>query len=95
MKKTTIDFTEIADMEDFYAALKENLNLPEYFGDNLDALSDYISGEAELPLELEFFNMSVEQLEDFEELTETLEELEEDVEDFTFRYYLEQFDEED
>ena len=93
MEITTIDFTEIADMEDFYVALKENIILPEYFGNNLDALFDFITGEAAMPLEMDFNNLSVDQLEIFEELIETLENAEEELEDFSFRYYLEQFDE--
>ena len=60
-----IDFLEIGDYEDFYAQLKEKLTLPEHFGDNLDALFDVITGELEMPLHLEFVNLSVEQLEIF------------------------------
>lgn len=92
MKEITIDFTEIADMEDFYAALKAEMTLPEHFGDNLDALFDFITGEAEMPLQIEFENLSVDQLEDFEDLIDTLENAEDELEDFSFRYYLEQFD---
>ena len=69
-----IDFLEIGDYEDFYAQLKEKLTLPEHFGDNLDALFDVITGELEMPLHLEFLNMSVEQLEIFEDLLTTLED---------------------
>ena len=90
-----IDFLEIGDYEDFYAQLKEKLTLPEHFGDNLDALFDVITGELEMPLHLEFVNMSVEQLEIFEDLLTTLEDAEEEVEDFTFSYYLEQYEEEE
>ena len=85
-----IDFLAIGDYEDFYAQLKEKLPLPEHFGDNLDALFDVITGELEMPLHLEFVNMSVEQLEIFEDLLTTLENAEEEVEGFTFSYYLEQ-----
>ena len=74
-----IDFLEIGDYEDFYAQLKEKLTLPEHFGDNLDALFDVITGELEMPLHLEFVNMSVEQLEIFEDLLTTLEDAEEEV----------------
>ena len=42
MKTIYIDFAEIGDYEDFYAHLKEKLTLPEFFGDNLDALNDFI-----------------------------------------------------
>lgn len=90
-----IDFLEIGDYEDFYAQLKEKLTLPEHFGDNLDALFDIITGELEMPLHLEFVNLSVEQLEIFEDLLTTLEDAEDEVEDFTFAYYLEQYEDEE
>ena len=90
-----IDFLEIGDYEDFYAQLKEKLTLPEHFGDNLDALFDVITGELVMPLHLEFVNMSVEQLEIFEDLLTTLEDAEDEVEDFTFAYYLEQYEDEE
>ena len=90
-----IDFLEIGDYEDYYAQLKEKLTLPEHFGDNLDALFDVITGELEMPLHLEFVNMSVEQLEIFEDLLTTIEDAEDEVEDFTFAYYLEQYEDEE
>lgn len=90
-----IDFLEIGDYEDFYAQVKEKLTLPEHFGDNLDALFDVITGELEMPLHLEFVNMSVEQLEIFEDLLTTLEDAEDEVQDFTFAYYLEQYEDEE
>jgi len=95
MKEIYIDFVDIGDYEDFYEQLKSKLELPEYFGDNLDALSDMISGELEMPLHLEFVNMSVDQLELFEDLLTTLEDLEDEVEDFSFSYYLEQYEDEE
>ncbi|SDQ71322.1 ribonuclease inhibitor [Chryseobacterium soldanellicola] len=95
MKTIYIDFTDIGDYEDFYAQLKEKLPLPDYFGDNLDALSDVITGELEMPLHIEFVNMSVDQLELFEDLLTTLEDAEDQVEDFSFTYYLEQYEDEE
>lgn len=95
MNTTYIDFADLGDYEDFYTQLKEKIKLPAHFGDNLDALSDVISGELELPLHLEFVNMSVDQLEIFEDLLTTLEDAEDEVEDFSFAYYLEQYDDED
>ena len=95
MKEIYIDFANIGDYEDFYTELKSKLELPEHFGDNLDALSDVISGELEMPLHIEFVNMSVEQLEDFEDLLTTLEEADEELDDFSFSYYLEQYEDED
>ena len=95
MKTIYIDFAEIGDYEDFYAQLKEKLTLPEFFGDNLDALNDFISGFSELPLHIEFVNLSVDQLETFEDLLLTLEDAEEEVEDFSFTYFLEQYEDEE
>lgn len=95
MRTIYIDFTDIGDYEDFYTQLKEKLTLPEHFGDNLDALYDVITGELEMPLHIEFVNMSVDQLEIFEDLLTTLEDAEEELESFTFTYYLEQYEDED
>lgn len=97
MSTIYIDFTDIGDYEDFYTQLKEKVQLPEHFGDNLDALSDVITGELEMPLHLEFVNMSVDQLELFEDLLTTLEDAEdEDGDDgFSFSYYLEQYEDDD
>lgn len=95
MSTIYIDFTDIGDDEDFYAQLKEKLPLPEYFGNNLDALSDVITGGLEMPLHLEFVNMTVDQLEIFEDLLTTLEDAEDETEDFTFTYFLEQYEDDE
>ena len=95
MNTIYIDFADLGDYEDFYNQLKEKVKLPEHFGDNLDAISDVITGELEMPLHLEFVNMSVDQLEIFEDLLTTLEDAEDEMEDFSFAYYLEQYDDDD
>lgn len=95
MKTIYIDFTDIGDYEDFYTQLKEKLTLPEYFGDNLDALYDSLTGFVETPLHIEFVNMSVDQLENFEDLLTTLEDAEDEVEGLTFSYFLEQYEDEE
>ena len=87
-----IDFANIGDYEAFYEQLKSKVELPEYFGDNLDALYDAITGELAMPLHIEFVNMSVDQLESFEDLLTTLEDAEDELEEFSFSYYLEQFE---
>lgn len=95
MNTVYIDFIELGDMEDFFDQLKEKMKLPETFGDNLDALYDSITGFAELPLHIEFVNMSVEQLDNFEELLATLEEADQELDDFSFAYFLEQYEDEE
>lgn len=94
-QKIYIDFSEIGDLEDFYKILKQKITLPEHFGNNLDALYDSLTGDVALPLSLEFFNLSVDQLETFEDLLETLEDAEEETDGFSFCYFLEQFEDDD
>ncbi|MEN2435013.1 barstar family protein [Weeksellaceae bacterium A-14] len=95
MKTVYIDFSNIGDYEDFYRQLKEKLPLPDYFGDNLDALYDVITGYEKMPLHLEFVNMSVDQLETFEDLLDTLDDAEEHTEGFSFSYFLEQYEDQE
>lgn len=83
--KTTIDFRSVRSYADFYTQLKEKLELPPYFGENLDALYDCISGEVKMPLEIEFINVNRFQLIAFNRLIKTMEELAKEVEGFTFR----------
>lgn len=84
--KITIDFCSIKTYSDFYEQLKENIDLPDYFGNNLDALYDVISGDVALPLEIHFIKMNLNQLEEFSDLLDTMKELELELEEFIFRY---------
>lgn len=81
-----IDFYKVQDMNDFYTALSEAVELPEYFGENLDALYDFITGEAELPMNIHFINMNFSQLEIFEKLIELFDDLDDTLKDFYFKY---------
>lgn len=94
-KEVYIDFSIIDDYDEFYAQLKEKLELPEYFGDNLDAFYDVLSGDLEMPLHLEFVNMNLMQLETFEELLTCMEDAEENIEGFSFSYFLEIYEDDD
>lgn len=42
MRELTLDGSRIHSREDFYHSLGEQLELPDYFGDNLDALHDVL-----------------------------------------------------
>ena len=94
-KTVYVDFSSIGSYDEFYEELKQQIELPSFFGDNLDALADVISGALPLPFHLELVNLSVDQLEVFEDLLTTLEDLDEDVEGFSFSYFLEQYEEEE
>ena len=43
MRRANIDSAGIGSRQDLHAALKEALDLPEYYGNNLDALADCLS----------------------------------------------------
>jgi len=48
--KVILDGLTISTKEDFYLAVRQQLDLPDYFGDNLDALNDFIEERGELPV---------------------------------------------
>lgn len=45
--KYTVDFTNIRSYADIHRELKKNLSLPEYYGENLDALYDSLTDMVE------------------------------------------------
>jgi ribonuclease inhibitor len=90
-----IDFEDIGSYQDFYSKLSEQTELPEWFGNNLDAMYDWVTGIVDLPLHLVFVNMHPAQLESFEDLLQLLEEAEEETEDFYFSYFMTQYDDSD
>lgn len=89
MKKINIDFDNIETMDDFYAIVKKKLSLPEYFGNNLDALWDSITGEIELPVFIELKNLTLDKLDKFELLINLFEDACVELQDnFQFEYYI-------
>ena len=46
----TIDLTDLESAEEFYKRLGEQIELPDYFGYNLDALHDVLSERAALQI---------------------------------------------
>ena len=59
----TIDGLSIKKKEDFYANIKTELNAPVYFGNNLDALYDFLTEQPDI-LQMKFlhYNMMQSQL---------------------------------
>lgn len=78
------DFKEIETLDVLYDKLSEKLNLPDYFGRNLDALWDVLTGEIDLPVSVQFINLNEQQLVTFQDIIELFveasEELEEELE---------------
>ncbi|MDR3267332.1 MAG: barstar family protein [Tannerella sp.] len=87
MNTLYFDFEKIATIRDFYTQMAEQLELPDYFGQNLDALYDVLTGYLELPLMLYFNNMSEKKLSDFKDLITTLDDAEKETKgQFTYDY---------
>lgn len=77
MKKIIFDFKNIENKTDFYNELKNKIELPEYFGNNLDALWDLaVSGDLGFPLEICFINFSRSRGSFFRNLAELLRDAE-------------------
>lgn len=51
----TIDGLSIQKKEDFYQNIKKELNVPEHFGNNLDALYDILTEQPDI-LQIEFLH---------------------------------------
>ncbi|HDK7166202.1 TPA: barstar family protein [Clostridium botulinum] len=81
-----IDGSKINDKNQFHEYIKEIMELPEYYGENLDALWDCITGWITLPVKIEWTNYAVskERLGDYvDKILETFKEAEEELgEDF-------------
>ena len=89
MNQVTFDFERIGTIEDFYVVARRELQLPEHFGKNLDALWDCLTGDMELPLAVRFDNMSMSQLETFDKLIQLFEDAADELGgSFSFEYYL-------
>ena len=65
MLKIEIDFEKITTEKEFYKIFKSKIELPEYFGDNLDALWDVMTAHVELPLKVRFLNFNDKKLDFF------------------------------
>jgi ribonuclease inhibitor len=77
MDSIIIDFKNIRGKNDFYLQLRNSCELPEYFGDNLDALWDVLtSGELGFPLFISFINFNKNKNEFFKNLYRMLRDAE-------------------
>lgn len=59
MRTVTFDFSTIHSFNEFYQQFANKFILPDYFGENLDALWDVVtSGEIGLPIKIVFQHLS-------------------------------------
>lgn len=95
MKQVIFDFDAINSMEEFYAAAIDKLQLPEYFGNNLDAMWDSLTAGIELPVDIKFINLTVKQLEIFDDMIFLFEDAAINLEEeLFFEYSLKEEDDE-
>ena len=89
MKRIVFDFKKIKNKKDFYNELAEKVQLPEYFGNKLDALWDIItSGEIDLPTEVIFINFDNRKNKFFVSLEELFKDAEKETDKkIVFKFY--------
>ncbi len=61
MKKVSIDGRYISTYQELHELLQKKLEFPDFYGANLDALWDCLTGMIELPLELHWRHYDVSQ----------------------------------
>lgn len=69
-----IDFSQISHESDLYKSLAKELVLPGYFGENLDALWDSLTGYLALPASIHFIDITQEQVNRFSEIIRVFED---------------------
>jgi ribonuclease inhibitor len=58
MNNITIDFSDVNNQRQLHALLKRALSLPDYYGENLDALWDMLGGWIDTPVKLKLNGLS-------------------------------------
>ena len=87
MNTVIINSIEFSNTDELHAVLKDKLELPEYYGANLDALWDCLSTWIELPMIIEWvgYDDSKQKLGEYaEKLLKTFQEAEKEIEGFRF-----------
>ncbi|WP_017813886.1 barstar family protein [Paenibacillus shenyangensis] len=59
MRTVWINGEDFSTIQELHEQLKSKLELPEFYGGNLDALWDCLTGMIELPLELRWVNYGI------------------------------------
>jgi ribonuclease inhibitor len=85
--RAVLDGREMRTRDQFHAAVKRELSLPEYYGNNLDALWDSLTTDVPRPVSIEWNHsaLSREYLgEYFDQIRSLLEDLKRQDPDFSF-----------
>ncbi|CUP87177.1 barnase inhibitor [Clostridium baratii] len=85
MNKVILNGEDFTTKEELHSILKSKLELPDYYGNNLDALRDCLTGWIEVPMTLEWINFekSKNNLGDYvQKLLEVFKEAQEEINGF-------------
>ncbi|WP_434751190.1 barstar family protein [Paenibacillus amylolyticus] len=86
MNNIQIDGRHLINRETLHQLLQDKLQLGEYYGHNLDALWDALTGEVHMPLTIHwiFFESSREMLGDYaDQVLDLMREAEQEIDGFT------------
>lgn len=87
--EVTINGNEIKSIGDFHQKIKQLLDLPDYYGENLDALWDCLTGWIQTPLTIVWisFEESRKNLGDFaDKIINVFNDAEKEIEGFKVEY---------
>ncbi|CAM2813287.1 barstar family protein [Paenibacillus sediminis] len=87
----TLDGMEINSIEQLHKLLKEKLQLPEYYGENLNALWDCLTAWVDMPLKISWLHFQESKRilgSSAEEFLELFRDAEDELEGFTFEVIL-------
>ena len=76
MRRIELDGRRMDTRAAAWAYLRQELSLPEYFGNNLDALWDSLTADIALPATIQFTNLTLFHLKKFEKLITLFEDAE-------------------
>ncbi|WP_136604257.1 barstar family protein [Paenibacillus dokdonensis] len=85
MRNIILDGGKVDNRDQLHAVLKEALQLPDYYGNNLDALWDCLTGWVEMPLMIRWlhYQESEEKLGEYSQLLlQLFRDAEEEIEGF-------------
>ena len=89
MKKAVFDFKEIQTLPHFYRLFQQQFGLESNLANNLDGLWDAVTGMIELPVKIEFINLTLNKLDKFEKLVSLFEDAQEELDDeLEFSYFI-------
>ncbi|TWP25120.1 hypothetical protein ETU08_01670 [Apibacter muscae] len=89
MKTVIFDFNDIENLSIFYRRFQKEFKLNSTMANNLDSLWDALTGYIEIPVKIEFINLTLFKLDKFSRLITLFEEAEEETDHkISFTYFI-------